>query len=146
MRNRQIIFLVTVVVAISLGLTACASDSNDAPPLAATPTAVVEAETLDDEETSELPHFSFFVTSLESFQELSGNEFGFGGDLRFGETGPGAGLRGADKICATIAEMSMPGSSVKEWRAFPSVSADEIGPLDSVINTAMMSYDSEFAA
>jgi hypothetical protein len=27
---------------------------------------------------------------------------GFGGDLRFGETAAGAGLRGADEICATI--------------------------------------------
>ena len=35
---------------------------------------------------------------------LSGSQNGFGGDLRFGETGDGAGLRGADKICTTIAE------------------------------------------
>jgi hypothetical protein len=54
--------------------------------------------------------FSFFVTSLVALQELSGSAEGFGGDLRFGETGPGAGLRGADKICATIAEKSMPGA------------------------------------
>ena len=76
---------------------------------------------------NKLPHFSFFVTSLKSLQELSGNPLGFGGDLRYGETGPGAGLRGADKICEEIAEMSMPGSSVKEWRAFLSVSADKNG-------------------
>lgn len=53
--------------------------------------------------------FSFFVTSLQSLRELSGSRTGFGGDLRFGETGEGAGLRGADKICAAIAELSMPG-------------------------------------
>jgi hypothetical protein len=35
-------------------------------------------------------------------QALSGNEAGFGVDLRYGETGPGAGLRGADKICTEI--------------------------------------------
>ena len=62
--------------------------------------------------------FSFFVTSLKRMRELSGNTLGFGGDLRFGETGPGAGLRGADKICSTIAEMSMPNAGLKTWRAF----------------------------
>lgn len=71
--------------------------------------------------------FSFFVTSLKVMQELSGNPEGFGGDLRYGETGPGAGLRGADKICATIAEKSMPGAGSKPWRAFLSASADENG-------------------
>ena len=83
--------------------------------------------------TEPLPHFSFFVTSLKAMQDLSGSEDGFGGDLRFGETGPGAGLRGADKICATIAERSMPGSSVKQWRAFLSVTADEKGqPVNAI--------------
>lgn len=71
--------------------------------------------------------FSFFVTSLVALQELSGSPEGFGGDLRFGETGPGAGLRGADKICATIAEKSMPGAGKKQWRAFLSATADENG-------------------
>jgi hypothetical protein len=74
-----------------------------------------------------LPHFSFFLTSLRALRELSGNDNGFGGDLRFGETGPGAGLRGADKICAAIAERSMPGASAKQWRAFLSATADEDG-------------------
>lgn len=74
-----------------------------------------------------LDKFSFFVTSLKALQELSGNPLGFGGDLRFGETGQGAGLRGADKICAAIAEKSMPGSAQKQWRAFLSVSKDENG-------------------
>lgn len=70
--------------------------------------------------------FSFFVTSLEAMRSLSGSDAGFGGDLRFGETGVGAGLRGADKLCATIAEGAVPGSGTKAWRAFlsASVSAD----------------------
>ena len=76
--------------------------------------------------------FSFFVTSLKAMQELSGNEDGFGGDLRFGETGAGAGLRGADKICTTIAEASMPGNG-KTWRAFLSATKGEDGePVDAI--------------
>ena len=71
--------------------------------------------------------FSFFVTSLVALQDLSGSQEGFGGDLRFGEDGPGSGLRGADKICATIAEKSMPGAGNKQWRAFLSAVADENG-------------------
>lgn len=70
--------------------------------------------------------FSFFVTSLKAMRELSGNEDGFGGDLRFGETGDGAGLRGADKICTTIAEKSMAGNG-KTWRAFLSATQGEDG-------------------
>lgn len=83
--------------------------------------------TADAGATADLPHFSFFVTSYESIQELSGSVNGFGGDLRFGESGPGAGLRGADAMCAVIAEMSMPGAAAKQWRAFLSVTADESG-------------------
>jgi hypothetical protein len=41
------------------------------------------------------------------------------------------GLSGADKICSTIAEQSMPGSSVKQWRAFLSVTA---GPNGTPVN------------
>jgi len=74
-----------------------------------------------------LPLFSFFVTSLVALQQLSGSEHGFGGDLRFGQTGPGAGLRGADAICAAIAERSMPGAAAKQWRAFLSVVDDGNG-------------------
>jgi hypothetical protein len=59
--------------------------------------------------------FSFFVTSLGAIRELSGSQDGFGGDLRFGEA---TGLEGADKICRTIAEQSMPGAGQKTWRAF----------------------------
>ncbi|MGK3984807.1 hypothetical protein WME99_17305 [Sorangium sp. So ce136] len=60
-------------------------------------------------------------------QDLSGSQDGFGGDFRFGETGPGAGLRGADKICAAIAERSLPGAGGKTWRAFLSAVAGEDG-------------------
>ena len=72
-----------------------------------------------------LPRFSFFVTSSSGLQRLAagaGLPEGFGGDLRYGETGDRAGLRGADKICAALAEQSLPGSSSKRWRAFLSTS------------------------
>ncbi|MET0342435.1 MAG: hypothetical protein ABW252_15630 [Polyangiales bacterium] len=78
-----------------------------------------------DEDGGRPPRFSFFVTSLRAMRELSRSANGFGGDLRFGERGEGAGLRGADKICATIAEDSMPGAGSKVWRAF--LSATEGG-------------------
>lgn len=81
-----------------------------------------------------LEPFSFFVTSLAAMQELSGSPDGFGGDLRFGETGEGAGLRGADKICTTIAEKSMPGSGKKGWRAF--LSAVAAGPGGAPVHAA----------
>jgi hypothetical protein len=82
----------------------------------------------------QLENFSFFVTSLASLQLLSDSEDGFGGDLRYGETGNGAGLRGADKICSEIAEMSMTGAGTgKVWRAFLStVSYDHLGNAGGV--------------
>jgi hypothetical protein len=86
-----------------------------------------DAAAAPDADVSGLDHFSFFVTSLAALQELSGSDDGFGGDLRYGETGAGAGLRGADKICAAIAERSMPGASAKVWRAFLSAAAGEDG-------------------
>jgi hypothetical protein len=70
--------------------------------------------------------FSFFLTSLASIRQVSGNDEGFGGDLSFGESGEGAGLRGADKICKAIAEIGMPGAGAKDWRAF--LSATKGGP------------------
>jgi hypothetical protein len=79
-------------------------------------------------------NFSFFVTSLKALQDLSKSQLGFGGDLRFGETGAGAGLRGADKLCATIAERSMPGAGAKQWRAFLSATADENGKQVNAID------------
>lgn len=89
---------------------------------------------LADVDPTQLEPFSFFVTSLASLIELSGNSQGFGGDLSYGETGPGAGLRGADRICATIAEKSQPGSSAKEWRAFLSVTDDGTGTQVNAID------------
>lgn len=67
-------------------------------------------------------------------QELSGNQQGFGGDLRYGETGAGAGLRGADKICGAIAEKSMPGAGKKQWRAFLSAVAGADGKQVNAID------------
>jgi hypothetical protein len=81
-----------------------------------------------------LAKFSFFVTSLKALLEFSGSQNGFGGDLRFGKTGPGAGLLGADSICQCIAEKSMPGSKVKIWRAFLSVSSDANGKQVNAID------------
>lgn len=92
-----------------------------------------DADTEAESDGESAVHFSFFVTSLAAIREFSGNQNGFGGDLRFGEIGPGAGLRGADKICATIAEKSLPGSSSRQWRAFLSVSADENGKVVNAI-------------
>ncbi len=78
----------------------------------------------------DLEPFSFFITSLESLRTLSGNQDGFGGDFRYGEA---TGLAGADKICAEIAEMSMPGSSAKQWRAFLSVTSGPDGqPVNAI--------------
>lgn len=77
------------------------------------------------------PLFSFFVVSYAAVKRLAPTDQGFGGDLRYGETGLGAGLRGADKLCTAIAERSMPGSSVKVWRAF--LSADQ-GDDGGVVN------------
>jgi hypothetical protein len=83
--------------------------------------------------TTAIDNFSFFVTSYAALQRLSGSQDGFGGDLRFGEKGAGAGLRGADKICATIAEASMPGAGAKDWRAFLSASDDGTGtPVNAI--------------
>jgi hypothetical protein len=80
---------------------------------------------------SEFPKFSFFVISQKAMQALSGNDSGFGGDFRYGETGSGAGLRGADKICAAVAERSLKNSKYKGWRAFLSV---KTGPYGVQVN------------
>jgi len=85
-----------------------------------------------------LPKFSFFATSLKVLRQLSGNQLGFGGNLSYGETGPGAGLRGADKICTAIAEISMPGSGAKTWHAFLSVkdggNGTQVNAIDRIGN------------
>ena len=105
-------------------------------PVAPIDAAAIDAATSDAPalDAATLPRFSFFVTSLRALRELSGSQNGFGGDLRFGETGPGAGLRGADKICATIADRSMPGASAKQWRAFLSASNDGNGNVVHAID------------
>lgn len=77
--------------------------------------------------------FSFFVTSLKAMRDLSKSQEGFGGDLTFGETGAGAGLKGADKICTTIAEKSMAGNG-KTWRAFLSATKGADGNVVNAID------------
>lgn len=67
----------------------------------------------------ELDDFSFFMTSLAGLQKLSGDPQGFGGNLSYDGF---MGREGADRICEVLAEASMPGSSIKEWRAFLSTS------------------------
>jgi hypothetical protein len=81
-----------------------------------------------------LGKFSFFVTSLQGIRDLSKNPKGFGGDLRMGKTGQGAGLLGADSICQCLAEKSMPGSKAKGWRAFLSVTKDATGKQVNAID------------
>jgi hypothetical protein len=78
----------------------------------------------------DLEPFSFFVTSYEAMQRLSGTPNGFGGDLRYGEAD---GLTGADKICTEIAEYSMPGAGAKGWRAFLSApNGPDGGQVDAI--------------
>jgi hypothetical protein len=81
-----------------------------------------------------LPRFSIFVTSYASIIQLSGTVNGFGGDLRYGQVGANAGIRGADMICAAIADLSMPGASAKGWRAFLSATNDGTGQPVWAIN------------
>jgi hypothetical protein len=78
--------------------------------------------------TAGLAKFSFFVTSMKKMVELGGAN-GFGGDLRFGTA---SGLEGADKICTTIAESSMPGSGAKKWHAF--LSTEKGGANDGPVH------------
>jgi hypothetical protein len=78
-------------------------------------------------ENPNLARFSFFVISIDAARAISGTNSGLGGDLRYGETGEGAGLRGADKICAEVAKMGMPGAGSKTWRAFLSATAGGAG-------------------
>jgi hypothetical protein len=80
---------------------------------------------------SAFPKFSFFVISQKAMQELSGKDSGFGGDFRYGEMGSGAGLRGADKICAAVAERSLKNAKYKGWRAFLSA---KVGPYGAQVN------------
>jgi hypothetical protein len=74
-----------------------------------------------------LAKYSFFVVSVDAVKRIAGNNVGLGGDLTHGETGAGAGLRGADKICAEVAENAMPGAGSKPWRAFLSATTGGSG-------------------
>lgn len=113
----------------------CTSDGSSTTELPGSDGGTVgDAATASDLASSSTASFSFFVTSLKVLQQLSGSQLGFGGDLRYGETGPGAGLRGADKLCRTIAERSLPGSGQKTWRAFLSAVADENGQQVNAID------------
>lgn len=114
----------SALVSLALGLVACQGTGTDAGngTDSGSGTGSVDMSTSDGSKP-----FSFFVTSLKALQDLSQNPSGFGGDLRFGETGPGAGLRGADKICAAIAERSLPGAGQRTWRAFLSAANDGTG-------------------
>jgi hypothetical protein len=118
--------LALIAFACVLGYAGCGSTAG-------TPHTTADAAP-DSQADAATARFSFFVTSLQAMRRLSNSDNGFGGDLRFGETGPGAGLRGADKICATIAESSLSGVGQKQWRAFLSVVADETGAQVNAID------------
>jgi hypothetical protein len=123
MRNLALVMVVVCATSVA----ACGDDDDDGV------SADGGGDDPADADLSDLPQFSFFVTSLAALQDLSGSDDGFGGDLRFGETGAGAGLRGADKICATIAERSLPGAGAKPWRAFLSATDDGSGhPVNAI--------------
>ena len=61
-----------------------------------------------------LARFSFFVTSMQTMIDQSGNPLGFGGDL--------GGLAGADSICQVAA--TAVGAGDRTWRAFLSTYND----------------------
>lgn len=79
-------------------------------------------------DTNAVNSFSFFVTSWQQLEELSGSPNGFGGDLRYG--GAASGLAGADSICQELARRVCFGH--RTWRAYLSTSRvdaiDRIGP------------------
>ncbi|WP_239470666.1 hypothetical protein [Archangium violaceum] len=120
MRNTFVIPAVTLL-ALGVCATACGSDPIDTDQDQGD--GSTGGDTTDGGGTTggsaDETKFSFFVTSIEAMRQLSGSSNGFGGDLRFGEA---TGLEGADKICRTIAEMGLPGSGQKVWRAFLSAS------------------------
>lgn len=112
-----------------------ADAANDAAAAAdAQNSALPDATTPAQDAAAATPRFSFFVASWRAMRTASGHMDGFGGDLRFGETGEGAGLRGADKICSSIAEQSLPGAGKKPWRAFLSATrgGKDGGPLHAI--------------
>ncbi|MDP6944564.1 MAG: hypothetical protein QF464_10475, partial [Myxococcota bacterium] len=89
-------------------------DVTHGPPDAPSPQGDADSEEKETTAPVDEP-FSFFVTSLEAMQELSGSVDGFGGNL--------GGLEGADEICQTIAGTVDGGHKV--WRAFLSAT---VGP------------------
>jgi len=100
----------------AFGTLACAPDANPAV------SGGIGGQSMGNGGSSTgLGNFSFFVASEAALISLSANAKGFGGDLRYGQT---TGIAGADEICSSIAEKSMPGSSAKQWRAFLSVAAN----------------------
>jgi hypothetical protein len=126
-----------LVAFLGLAMVACGSSGTGDDPDGSTPGG--DGGTGTDGTTGTdggtLEKFSFFVTSLKALRQLSGSQNGFGGDLRYGETGNGAGLKGADKICSAIAETSMPGAGTgKTWRAFLSASVGESGTQVNAID------------
>jgi hypothetical protein len=92
-------------------------DDAAGPADVATPPADTVLPEPEVEEPGQDEHFSFFVTSLEAMQELSGSLDGFGGNL--------GGLEGADEICQTIAATVEGGDKV--WRAFLSATSGDDG-------------------
>lgn len=107
-----------LALALVAGLSGCGSDSKPG-----------DGGGGSGNEDPNLAKFSFFVVSVDAVRQISGSPAGLGGDLRHGETGPGAGLRGADKICAAVAEMGKVGAGKKTWRAFLSATTDGTGPV-----------------
>jgi len=125
--SRRARFAVALGLSIAPVLAGCGGESTGGADATSPDSGATDTPTED-------PRFSFFVTSLDALRTLSKNQNGFGGDLRYGETGDGAGLRGADKICTTIAEMSMAGSGAKGWHAFLSAPAAGASPQVNAID------------
>ncbi len=102
-------FLAAVAAAAACGGTEGGAGAVDAGP----PDAVATDANLDP--------FSFFVTSMQTMIDQSGNPQGFGGDL--------GGLAGADTICQTAA--AAVGFGHRTWRAFLST-ANNGSPVHAI--------------
>jgi hypothetical protein len=79
--------------------------------------------------------FGFFTASYAAIVKLSGTTKGFGGNLRFPDrtdTQDDAGIKGADTLCAVIADMVEEGSSsCKTWHAFMSTAGNAVAGVKS---------------
>ncbi|MFY0580203.1 hypothetical protein ACN28S_43500 [Cystobacter fuscus] len=114
----KLLLSVIACASIGAGLVACDAGSQDVDPTplpgedttGGTPSTPGGSTDGGSGTPTEAGTFSFFVTSIESMRQLSGSTNGFGGDLRYGEA---TGLEGADKLCRTIAEASLPGAGRK---------------------------------